>query len=391
MSTKKYAYVNSNMLSWARSTTPFSSTRDVEEKIKISSKEIDSWEKGESLPSVSEAKKLSKLYKLPFATFYLSEPPEYEPRPYTDRRTVSGTVYGPVSYELWAEIGRIINNRDQLVDLVDEENLYESIPKVDEMADIAEIGSTIRSFLGISLPFKNKSAYDSNSYKYYRKIIESKGILVSQISGVSLNEMKGISIYYDSFPIVAINSKDYDRAKTFSLMHELAHLMRRSSSLCLIDFDERNDMEEKTCDAIAAEVLMPKKEFIAIVNGVYNRYGEYSEECLTSIADRFGVSSFSVIRRLYETDMIDKNTYKLMYDQYTKSFEEKLAEIEFNKEAKENRIPYHYRFLNREGYLYTRIIMDSYAKGSISYGEMCNTLGVKSSYINLMERAVMSL
>lgn len=37
---------------------------------------IDKWERGEELPSITEAKKLANLYKVPFATFYLSNPPE---------------------------------------------------------------------------------------------------------------------------------------------------------------------------------------------------------------------------------------------------------------------------------------------------------------------------
>ena len=71
--------------------------------------------------------------------------------------------------------------------------------------------------------------------------------------------------------------------------------------------------------------------------------------------------------------------------------EEKQKEIDLNIESKDRRIPYYIRYLNREGYLYTRMIMTSYSKGFISYGELCNTLGVKSAHINKMERAVMSI
>lgn len=393
MSNKKYAYVNNEILAWARSTTPFVSTRDIQDRIKIDSAKIDSWEKGEDYPSIAEAKKLAKLYKLPFATFYLTTPPTSNPRPYTDRRTKKDSIYEPLSYELWAEIERIINNRERLLDYVDDEELelYGMIPVVDNLASVDSIGETIRSFLGLSLPFKNKTAYGNNSYKYYRALIESRGVLVSQISGVSINEMKGISLYYDCFPVIAVNNKDYDRAKAFSLFHELAHLVRRSSSLCLIDFDKRNDSEEKLCDAIAAEVLMPRMIFLSVVEDAVKQYHKYSDECLNYIADRFGVSIFSVIRRLYETDIIKKKEYISMYEEFSRQFEEKQAEIDFINESKYLRIPYYIRFLNREGYLYTRTIMTAYSKGYISYGELCNTLGVKSVHINKMERAVMSL
>ena len=133
--------------------------------------------------------------------------------------------------------------------------------------------------------------------------------MVAQVTGIALEEMKGISIYYDRFPIIAVNNKDYERAKAFSLFHELAHLVRRSSSLCLIDFDDRNDEEEKICDKIAAEIMMPEKEFTEVADEIGLAYREWSIECLNDIADKFAVSQVSVIRRLYELKKVTKSEY----------------------------------------------------------------------------------
>ena len=88
MGKKNYAYVNKDMLIWARLETPFSTTELVELACPaISAKNLDAWEKGEDLPSISEAKKLAALYKIPFAAFYLSEEPSKKIKRYTDRRT----------------------------------------------------------------------------------------------------------------------------------------------------------------------------------------------------------------------------------------------------------------------------------------------------------------
>ena len=42
--------------------------------------------------------------------------------------------------------------------------------------------------------------------------------------------MKGLSIYDDKYPIIAINNKDFEKSKTFSLFHELAHLRHMNHS-----------------------------------------------------------------------------------------------------------------------------------------------------------------
>ncbi len=59
MGAKKYAYVNYKMLVWARSETPFGTTSDVVNHISgFRSEVIDKWERGEELPSITEAKNL---------------------------------------------------------------------------------------------------------------------------------------------------------------------------------------------------------------------------------------------------------------------------------------------------------------------------------------------
>lgn len=390
MGKKNYAYVNNEMLVWARSITPFETTIDIQERIKIDAAKISAWENGNELPSITEAKKLAALYKVPFATFFLPEPPKTEPRPYTDRRTYNGTVYREMSYELWSEISRIKENREKILEFSEDDLDYHfaPLPVFDDTTLVKDIADVIRDFLGIKLPFKNKSVYN-NAYSYYRSVLESHGIVVAQITGISLEEMKGISIYYDKFPIVAVNNKDYERAKAFSLFHELAHLIRRSSSLCLIDFDDRNDDEEKICDRIAAEIMMPEKEFSIVADEIGLIYHEWSVECLTKIADKFAVSSTSVIRRLYELNKVTKSEYQRVYKKLIDDFALKQEQINAKNDDNNLRIPYHAKYLNKEGYLFAKVVMSSYAKGMISYGEMCQTLNVKRTHIDKIERAVM--
>ena len=70
MGRKNYAYINPEMLVWARSETPFRTVESVEERFpSITAKSLESWERGEDYPSVTEAKKLASIYKLPFAAF----------------------------------------------------------------------------------------------------------------------------------------------------------------------------------------------------------------------------------------------------------------------------------------------------------------------------------
>lgn len=391
MSAKNIAYVNKDMLVWARGETPFHSPLDVEQNIKgISASKLQEWESGADFPSINEAKKLASAYKVPLACFYLTTLPTKKVKKYTDRRTMNGTTYYETSYTLWSEINRVIANRDKLLEYANIDNDQEyHFPILPSSASVEETAKIISDFLGIQLPFKSKSVYKNNAFSYYRNIFERHGIVVSQISGVSLSEMKGLSIYYELFPIVAINNKDFERAKVFSLFHEIAHLFRRSSSLCMINFDDRNDDEEKLCDGIAASVLLPTSAFRTVVNQIWPKHKQWSSICLQDIGDKFGVSSVVVLRRLYELKIIKRSDYLQIYDVLNDEFEKNREQIELARKGKNIPVHYYVKYLNQQGYLFPRTILNAYANGNLSYGEMCRTLNVSGKHIGDIERAVM--
>ena len=389
MGRKNYAYVNPKMLVWARSETPFKTPEAVEEIApSITAKNLAAWEKGEDYPSITEAKKLAALYKLPFATFYLSEEPARKVKRYTDRRTLKGYYSADLSYTLWSEIQRIESNRDSILEFTDDEVPVRVIPSIVN-DDVIEIATAIRAYLGLNTPLRSKTAYGTNPFNYYRNIVERNGIIVAQVSGVDIEEMKGLSIYFDSYPIIAINNKDFDRSKVFSLFHELAHIFRRSSSLCTIDMDEHSDQEETICDSIAAAALMPETAFKQIANECITRVGAVNSICIDRIAGRFGVSSISALRRMHETKVISRKLFFELLNVITAEYNANIAYIEATRKGKNVPVFYHVKYLNQNGFLLPRTVLMAHASGKITHGEMCKALGVNSKHIGSIEQAVM--
>lgn len=389
MGRKNYAYVNPKMLVWARSETPFKTPEAVEEIApSITAKNLAAWEKGEDYPSITEAKKLAALYKLPFATFYLSEEPARKVKRYTDRRTLKGYYSADLSYTLWSEIQRIESNRDSILEFTDDEVPVRVIPSIVN-DDVIEIATAIRAYLGLNTPLRSKTAYGTNPFNYYRNIVERNGIIVAQVSGVDIEEMKGLSIYFDSYPIIAINNKDFDRSKVFSLFHELAHIFRRSSSLCTIDMDEHSDQEETICDRIAAAALMPETAFKQIANECITRVGAANSICIDRIAGRFGVSSISALRRMHETKVISRKLFFELLNVITAEYNANIAYIEATRKGKNVPVFYHVKYLNQNGFLLPRTVLMAHASGKITHGEMCKALGVNSKHIGSIEQAVM--
>lgn len=382
MGAKQYAYINNEMLKWARCETPLQ-PEDVAIRIRdISEDNIKMWESGEELPSISIAKKLANLYDVPFASFYMTDVPDKAHKDYLDKRTFANPEeYETMSYELWKEIRYFKSCRESILMTIEDDYIGKNLPRINDNLD--ESIKIIREYFELDTPLKNKTAFGNNVFNYYRRIIESKGILVFQISGISTKEIRGLSLNYELFPIIAVNKNDSDRAKVFTMFHELAHLIRRTSALCLVDFSERNDREEKECDKIAGNILVPRSKLDELVKGIIDN------DKIDYLSNVFGVSKFVILKRLYDDEKISLDFYKNKYDEFYENFMENRDAIEQSKNDKSFRIPYHVKYISTNGKLFPSIIINAYYEGKMSLGEICRTLNVKTKQIDRIERMVM--
>ena len=383
MGSKNYAYINCKMLKWARERTPIK-IEDIPIRVKeLSSEQIESWESGIEYPSINQAKKLCNLYDIPVAALYLSDIPNEDKTQYIDRRTYKDGLDTDISYELWKEINRLKSCRECAKELLDIEGYENSIEKIAKDLSEKNISSKVREIFEIKTPFKNKSAYNDKAFNFFRSKIEAMGIMVLQIENISIKEIRGLSLNYDILPIIAVNKSDSDRAKVFTLFHEIAHLIRRTSNLCLIDFNEREDEEEKICNNLAANILIPENEIDSVLNG---RNLEDDKE-IVGLSDRYAVSKFVIIKRLYDLNRIDFELYRNKYEKYLNNFNE--IKERKKSEGKNIVVTQDKKLISSSGKLYPKIILDAYYEGKISFGEVCNTLNINSRYIENVERMVM--
>jgi Zn-dependent peptidase ImmA (M78 family) len=389
MGAKHLAYINSELLKWARLETPFRSHEDVVERIKsITVDELQKWEEGEDFPSVTEAKQLSKLYDIPFAALYLPEVPPKREKIYTDRRTVAGSIPRQMSYELWKEIRYLLSCRENALELIDENEEITDLPSISNRTSVDNVAKIVREHFNIMTPYKNKSTFNGNSFNFFRHILESKGIMILQLSDVSMHEVRGISLCFDNLPIIAVNKADSNNGKTFTLFHELAHIIRRTSALCMINFNVR-DEEEEICDKIAAEILMPYKIFVNMDLIRTHSDELWSDYEIDNISEKYGVSKFVAIRRLFEIGKINEDYYWVLYNEYIDEFERIKEQKEKTSENKEFKLPYYIKYLSATGKLYPSIVLSAYSEGKVSIGETCRILNINIKHINKIEQAVM--
>lgn len=232
------ALVEPALLLWARESAGL--TIEAASKSVTTPERLELWEKGESAPTIRQLYLLANKYKRPLSVFYLSEPPS-DFQALQDFRRLPGTVAGLFSPELNYEIRAAQERREIALELYEE--LNEPVPtfglRADRRRNPEMLGMEIREYLGVTYDQQRSWQDARKAYNAWRNLIETVGVLVFQASRIAIGEMRGFAIAEEELPVIAVNSKDYPSGRTFSLLHELCHLVLGESALT--DFSVFND------------------------------------------------------------------------------------------------------------------------------------------------------
>lgn len=301
------AYVEPEMLTWARTSAnlePLAASR----KIGVPEDRVEAWEKGDVRPTVAQLRKAATVYRRPLAAFYLPKPPQgFETL--RDFRRLGPGESGEWSVALHAEFRRAHFQREALMDIAELEQEEPSRAwRVSPLLEPDErLASTARShLLGLTeIRPPTASADEYAHLGYWTRALEDAGVLVMTTEGglVSKDEMRGFSLFFDQVPVIMLNGAEFPRPRLFSLIHEYVHLLLHTEGLCDITTDQRavsaNRQLEARCNAVAAEVLMPRSAVLAsaLVQS-HDQNMPWSLPDLLDLAKPFGVSAEAMLRRL---------------------------------------------------------------------------------------------
>ena len=305
-----YAKVNKETLRFIRDKKQVSFDY-IERIAKFPEAKVTLWEDetSDKLPTIRQAKELAKCYRVPFAGFYMNSADinvKHSPR-LINKRTMIGAVADDSAVNL--ALLDLINERDFYIET--KEILRETIPAFDlqipDALSASEWARIIREYFDLKLSDQYKCASRRKFYLYLREKIEAKGIFIQGFQKVDVGTLRGVAIVDNSMPIIGINDDDRYPAKSFSILHELVHIIRRTSSICNDMFGSNPwDDEEVFCNAVAGEVLVPRTALYSTAKNC----SQYTIDEVDTIANKFSVCSEVIAHRVYDTGMIrDKVWY----------------------------------------------------------------------------------
>lgn len=377
------ALITPSVLKWARELDSIT-VEEAATHLKVSIEKIESWGNGDAQPSLNQAKKLAKYYRIPFAYLYLPDEPKKTKRlDKVDYRTFGNNGIAEFSRELRWLIRDIEDRRDTIIDLYKESEITPKSLKISYSikTDEKQLANAIRSFLGLDYAIQKKFRKAEAALSYCISKLEEKDFLIFQASKISPGEMRGLSIAYDSFPIIVLNRKDEQSARLFTLFHELVHIFTRTSGIC-------NDMTNKSvyqlelfCNRIAGYALVPDEYLLTNPNLLSIQQYGIDDTYIYAIARDFGVSREVVINRLWNNSIIDQSTYYSTLNRYSEEYRN------FKTKQKKGFLPPAMDKGTQVGKLYAKTILSAYYSEKITPREASQCLlGLKIQHFSTIER-----
>lgn len=287
--------INPSVLRWAREEAGF----NPEEAAKKASTTRDTyleWEsKGSRIP-LGKLSSLASAYKRQIAVFLLPEAPPKLQRP-NDFRNLT-PAKSKLSKKVLQVIREVTYFRQVARELRNEsvwQASYDWLKQADrnQFSD-DQIAESLRERLDITVEDQFNWQSDNEAYRRWRNAVETRlGILVFQFP-MSMDEAQGFS-FSDTFPYAIVTNSNHSyTGRTFTIFHELAHIIRHHSAICLVDRATEKQQEEWACNLFAGRFLVP------------DSLVETADELKTiqSFASRLNVSREVYLRRLKELGKI---------------------------------------------------------------------------------------
>ena len=308
--------VNSEILVWARKTAGLT-IEDAVAKLHIKDERLAALERGEQDPTRPTLVKMAQHYHRPLLTFYLSAPP-----PRGDRGADFRTLPAARSSEtepLIDALVRDVQSRQSMVratlEAEDEAEPLQFIGTLTSTRDTKAGLEALQGVLGLTADdyYMQPSARDA--FALLRSQIESAGVFVllkgnlgSHHTAIDVEAFRGFAIADAIAPFVIINECDSPSAWSFTLLHELVHLLLGHTGLSGAESGNRT---ERFCNQVAAEWLLP----IPVLNELVLDRNEdipKQEARIGAFARARNLSQTMVTYRLLRTDHIDQRTFDLM-------------------------------------------------------------------------------
>lgn len=387
------ALVEPNVLKWARTSAGLS-LDEAAKSLQTKPERLEEWEEEASgaRPSMSQLRRMAIVYRRLLSDFYLPAPPPEAALPH-DFRRLPGSGDFTYSKVLRYQLRQARMRRELAIDLAADLDFDPAVPRLDfDLSNDPEsVGGRIRDMLGVRLDEQRTWRDARKGYNGWRALLERAGVLVFQVAGVAPSEMLGFSLSEKPFPVVGVNRKLTPNGRTFTLLHELVHVLIGESSICDIeDSALRPPQEQLTeifCNAVAGAALVPSSALLAeplVANQQLPGPRDWSNDELQSLARTFGVSEHVILRRLLTLGRTSQAFYasRLAIWRAFEPTASPKADDEYRRNMPQE-------VVSDLGRPFTRLVLDNYLNSRMSLSDVTRHLGLRAQQVAKVQELVL--
>ena len=280
----------------------------------------DAWVAGDVQPTVRQLQEFAAKTYTPVG-FLLLEAPPVETLPIADFRTPAGPGRSMPATGNLLDVLRICQARQEWYR---DNQLLHNEPRVSFVGSVTlstsplEAAGSMRDALGWTSDVRGGLRSWQEAVTQLRERAEDLGVLV-MVSGIvgsnthrtlDPNEFRGFALVDDYAPLVFVNGADAKSAQVFTLAHELAHLWLGATGLSDAEAESgREFAEERWCNAVAAELLVPRSDFEQVFDPA-----EALPPQLELLARRYRVSTQVILARVREVGAMSWDEFMLERD-----------------------------------------------------------------------------
>lgn len=335
--------VNPDVLVWARETAGLS-VEDAAAKLQLTTsvrstaaEKLEAMESGEKSPTRNQLSAMANVYKRPLLAFYMAEPPRTGRRG-TDFRQ-SPDARGARANAMLDALLRDVRARQETVrDMLKDEDDFQPrdfVGSTTVAQGVDRVVAAIARVLDFD-PLAPRRGDADALFKRLRLAAEGAGVFVlvlgdlgSHHSAIPASVFRGFAISDPAAPFVVINAKDARPARSFTLIHELAHIWLGQTGVSgAISTDNPTTDKarvERFCNDVAGEFLLPGERFKKGVAAFDGANVDAARMAVEAIAALWSVSEPMVAYRLNRTGDLTTNAYNTLRAEYVARWQAKLA------------------------------------------------------------------
>lgn len=378
------AQLNPAILIWARETAGL----DVEtaaRKISLNAARgvsgadrLTALEAGDGSPSPALLRKMAQQYHRPLLTFYMAEPPVAAELG-QDFRTLPDQ--SNPSNVLLATLLRDVKARQALV--------REALEDDDDAEPVALVGAEWRTkgAAALSAALVKAIGFDRTAFRarrsiddafgYLRGLIEAKGVFVllagdcgNHTTAIDVNVFRGFAIADAMAPFIVVNDQDAKAAWSFTLLHEMAHILLGQSG---VSGGPPQGAVERLCNDTAAAILVADLEIATLpLSG-----SAADKRQIEALADRAKVSRTMIAYQLFRAERIEHDDWVVYRNQFRSEWIASKARQKETNRGSDGGPNWYVVRRHRLGAALLAVARQGMADGSLTPTRAARMLGVK--------------